>query len=512
VEWSPCEELNRNLSQSALTTVVGPFEAVECGTLPVPLDYTDPESPPLDLDLFRIKATKEPSLGTVIFNPGGPGGTAGENFPFAASDLRTLIGEQYDLVSFDPRGTGQTIPFNGTDLFNGIEGAMQKRDVSLPNVNMTEFFLDIGWDAAGLMAESVVAANNETGSLIGSAFVARDMLKMVDALCEDGMLRYYGWSYGTVLGSYFAAMFPDRVERMVLDANLDPADYRDGHWGDSLHDADKTFEAFLDACIENKEDCALTTFLNATSSQEIFDAINSVVTPLVENVTDIASFMSVLSAKSTILPSLYWPSRWPLLAENLVIALNATINPDETTTPDSDTAANSTEPAPWAYDHAVYSIYGIRGSDTTFKPQSAEEYLPQVAYQSSVSGFSDAWYFNTWISARWKMPAKEQFYGEFKAKTKNPILYVNGEYDPVTPLVAAQRASKGFEGSRVLSHGGYGHGAIADPSKCVHEYVRKYFEEGKMPEEGAKCEEADLGPWELAKVREGRMMGALGQD
>lgn len=33
---------------------------------------------------------------------------------------------------------------------------------------------------------------NETGELVGTAFTARDMISVVDALDEDGMLRYWG--------------------------------------------------------------------------------------------------------------------------------------------------------------------------------------------------------------------------------------------------------------------------------------------------------------------------------
>lgn len=509
ITWDSCTELNKNLS--ILTAAIGPYEAVECGTLPVPLDYTEDDSPPLELDLFRVKATQEPVLGTVLFNPGGPGGSAGDNFPPAVSDLRTIIGEQYNILSWDPRGTGRTIPFNGTQLWGSVSSeALQKRDLSLPNYNMTDFFLSAGWDLAGEMAESVVSDNNATGSLIGTVFVARDMLEIVDALCEDGMLRFYGWSYGTALGSYFATMFPDRVDRMVLDANLDPADYRDGHWGDTLHDADKAFEAFLDACIENKEECTLATFSEANSTQDLFDLISTVTSAVSANVTDLETQLALMGVKTGILSQLYWPSQWPALSEQIVSMLNATSEDAASTDASSEESdsPSTEEAAPWTYDQASMAIYGIRASDATFKPTSPTEYLPQVSYQSSLSGFADSWYFNMWTSARWKLPAKERFHGAFEAKTKHPILYVNGEYDPVTPLVAAQRASKGFEGSVVLAHSGFGHGLIASPSKCAQEYTRAYFREGSLPEEGTSCE-PDLGPWELARARNGSMMGAL---
>lgn len=78
-----------------------------------------------------------------------------------------------------------------------------------------------------------------------------------------------GIPYGTVLGSYFAVMFPDRVECMILDANIDLADYRDGTYGDNIVDTDKTFYAFLEARFENKDGAAHRCCLSR-ESRKIF--------------------------------------------------------------------------------------------------------------------------------------------------------------------------------------------------------------------------------------------------
>lgn len=57
----------------------------------------------------------------------------------------------------------------------------------------------------------------------------------------------------------------------------------------------------------------------------------------------------------------------------------------------------------------------------------------------------------------WAYDAKEKFTGPFSnIRTKNPILFVNTQYDPVTPLISAQNSAKGFVGARVLVSSGVG--------------------------------------------------------
>ncbi|KAK1975686.1 hypothetical protein LZ30DRAFT_538543, partial [Colletotrichum cereale] len=67
--------------------------------------------------------------------------------------------------------------------------------------------------------------NKETGGLVGSAFVTRDMMKITDALGEDGLLRFWGGSYGTLLGQMVTVMLPERIDRMVFEGNINPHEY-----------------------------------------------------------------------------------------------------------------------------------------------------------------------------------------------------------------------------------------------------------------------------------------------
>ena len=71
LSWSKCE-----LDGFDYDKVTSP---IKCANLDVPLDYTDPDSREIPLQLIKVEATKEPCLGSVLFNPGGPGGSGVED-------------------------------------------------------------------------------------------------------------------------------------------------------------------------------------------------------------------------------------------------------------------------------------------------------------------------------------------------------------------------------------------------------------------------------------------------
>lgn len=101
-----------------------------------------------------------------------------------------------------------------------------------------------------------------------------------------------------------------------------------------------------------------------------------------------------------------------------------------------------------------------------------------------------------------RYPLRKQHTGNFSIKTKHPVRYINGEFDPVNLRMSAYNGSEGFTDSVVLSHSGYGHGGIVNPSACVHGKFQAYFANGTLPYAGTRCA-PDMRSWELAGATNG---------
>src|SRR6516162_985795 len=84
----------------------------ECAGLEVPVDPTHPDGMKLTIRLGRVPATDPTQKkGVLLFIPGGPGVGIGETFgQFRALQHIDDLASQYDVVSFDPRGVGQSSP------------------------------------------------------------------------------------------------------------------------------------------------------------------------------------------------------------------------------------------------------------------------------------------------------------------------------------------------------------------------------------------------------------------
>ena len=98
----------------------------ECSSLTVPLDYANPFDQAISISVVRLKA-KNNTLGSLILNPGGPGGSGITYARAAEYVVSPSILENYDIVGFDPRGVGESSPIEciddaTTDAYIALDG------------------------------------------------------------------------------------------------------------------------------------------------------------------------------------------------------------------------------------------------------------------------------------------------------------------------------------------------------------------------------------------------------
>lgn len=185
----------------------------ECGLMSVPLS-DEPDSATIDLALYRVTATDPGArIGSLLVNPGGPGGS-GVDLARAAPDfLPEELLNRFDIVGWDPRGTGLSAPVECGDeldyLFSGDTAPETEAEwADLESVSR-RFATACGEGSGDELLTNIATVDTVT-----------DMERIRAALGED-QLNFLGFSYGTELGAAYATRYPDRVRAMVLDGAVD---------------------------------------------------------------------------------------------------------------------------------------------------------------------------------------------------------------------------------------------------------------------------------------------------
>lgn len=143
--------------------------------------------------------------------------------------IQTILGGEYSVLGFDPRGVNNTKPSMycfDTEVARkvwGFKSGGQMLGSSEGGEEISESYSRAR--VVGEMCGEALGGEGlaGVGRHVGTAVVARDMLEITDrewkrvGETRKRGLRYWGFSYGSVLGSTFASMFPDRVERLVVD-------------------------------------------------------------------------------------------------------------------------------------------------------------------------------------------------------------------------------------------------------------------------------------------------------
>lgn len=257
----------------------------------MPLDYTDASAGTTNLGIIK-QPGETADAQEVLINPGGPGGSSVDFVMLGSASIRAKIGTKYALVGIDPRGTKYSGP-NGdcfADTSKVASNAFMSNVFTPPDI-AHEYQLKINHQSIleyGKWCSQAYSVNG-TARYAGTVATAQDMLHYIQLRAKDtgkspesAKLWYYGISYGTALGGTFAALYPDRVERMILDGVLSLENEFTANWEGSLADGDKAARFWFQRCFEaGPELCAFSQ--NATSWQQLEQRYLSMLEHLKEN-------------------------------------------------------------------------------------------------------------------------------------------------------------------------------------------------------------------------------------
>lgn len=495
---------------------------LKCGRMKAPLDWTNADTDSRNASIAVIfypagagKTHEDEVLGSLLTNPGGPGGSgfefiarknAAKNNELLAANFDTILDHKYNIVSFDPRGVGRTFPrmdcWNSTEksyvhrIEAGSFGALYSHPGALDS--------EVGSQLASIdLLSQLCSADpfvSEHGKYVGTTAVARDM-QLLHRFFGDKRINYWGFSYGTVLGSTFADMFPQGVNRLIIDGVVDVPNYMEGLWSDNLKDTDGGFDGFFNECIKaGPQACSLATQASDGNElkQKFLDLLEELkYHPIPVFLADVPQLLTFSMVLETFFIALYKPAGWPKLADMINDVLNGNgttfvnANGDSTyhipITPESEEA-----------NAAIACGDALREpSEKSWSIDQAKEHIRVLEADSALFGqfFADQ---GIKCIGSWKLRSNERHRGQFKSNTSYPLLTLGNDFDPVTPGRFADKIADTFGSAVSVRRAGYGHCSLSQPSKCINRIIGDYFVNGTVPDKGTKCE-VDESPFPQPK-------------
>jgi pimeloyl-ACP methyl ester carboxylesterase len=461
-----------------------PEAPVQCATQTVPLDYDKPGGKTLDIALGRIPAKDQANrIGSLFFNLGGPGAPAIDFLQAGGGALFDAVNQRYDIVGWDPRGTGLSSRAVDCKVNQETEGPISQ---PFP----TPFTVDL----PGLLAKDqrylrrcLQLNGSEILSHISTADTARDLDVLRQAV-GDRKLTYLGFSYGTFLGATYAALFPNRFRAMVLDGPLDA----DGFLNDPVKGSNEQTAAierevgrFFRACAANQTACL---GFGGEDPEDVYDALvdQANATPIPANgYAPDPRPVDGDDLNATVLIAMYAKQNWPVLAQALAAAQAG----DGTLVRFIvDEFFYGRDPDTGTYDPLNDRFYAIYGAEARW-PTDVKTYVREG---DQAWGMFNHVYFNHGYTVLnfglWPATAQDAYYGPFRVKDSAPTpLVVATTYDPATPYRGALRLVRELGNARLLTMRGDGHTAYGGNSPCIDAAVNAYLLDGALPATGTSC-------------------------
>jgi pimeloyl-ACP methyl ester carboxylesterase len=446
----------------------------QCATVTVPVDWDEPDGETFQLSLIRKFTNK--AIGSLVLNPGGPGSSGVD---FLANNWEYIgtpeLRKAYTFVSFDPRGVSRSagvtcLDSKGTDdLLYGSNDAEigSEKELKLLREDLKKF---------------VDACKKNTGAVLGeidTVSAAKD-LDVIRAAMGETKLDYLGFSYGTFLGTTYAALFPDKVGRFVLDGAVDPRVSDSQQSINQLAGFDLALNNYLSDCVKNDVDCPFRGGL-ASAKTKVKQFLRSMETKTMKTTSE--RELTLSSATTGLILALYSDTYWPYLTQafseafdgdgSMFIRLADIYNDRQE---DGSYSGNSLE--------ANISINCL-DSRASAKPADMAKQNQLLLEVSPILG--RYWQNGAVTCENWPYPVANRP-ESYSAEGAPTILVIGTTGDPATPFQqSVDLAHEVLKDGFLITFEGEGHTAYGRSNECVSSAVDGFLIDGKVPSKEPVC-------------------------
>jgi pimeloyl-ACP methyl ester carboxylesterase len=450
LQWTPCNE------------------GLECARVSVPLNYSRPNGPTIELALARLPAANpQRRIGSLLVNPGGPGAPGTELAAASRSFLPQELRDVFDIVGFDPRGTGASRPAVHCDADHD---ALLGMDLS-PDTDGERRALVKAWRSFG---HRCAAGSKEQLAHVSTAETVRDMDRIRAALGEE-KLTYLGLSYGTYLGALYADKYPKRVRALVLAGAVDP--HLD--LADVIVSQSRAFEKNLDEFLEQCSQDPSCPFNSAGDAGRAYDDLRAQLdrTPLpvgdrrlTQSQFDVGALNFLYAGRNA----------WGPLAGALAAAANGDGAP---LLRSADQYFQRADDGTYSGLFDAYNAIACLDAPTITLDQyrNAERRTERAAPRTGATNAS----ITALPCAAWPIRGRPAPVPHGSGAA--PIVVFNATADPATPVRNAQRLVRDLESGILVTEEGEAHALIGGLSDCVKAVLVPYLVDLTPPASSTHC-------------------------
>jgi pimeloyl-ACP methyl ester carboxylesterase len=455
IEWKACE--------GSTST------EVECGNIEVPFDYANPDQGSFVLYVKKHNASSPADrIGSMMVNPGGPGFGGSSLADDAQYYFSQDLIDHFDIIAWDPRGTGESTPsVNCVDTFDeyfGLDSPPETPEEKQALIDASQAFNDKCAENSGTILP-----------YISTMASAQDINSLRLALGEE-KVSYFGFSYGSELGTTWATMFPETVRAIVVDGAVDPNASSVQEGMNQAKGFEGQLTTFLKQCSE-KTTCA---FHNGGIAEDAFDklVLDIDTTPLEVSKDRTLVTQGVLF--TAVAQAMYSDYYWPQLSE----ALNAAQGGDGKGILQlyDDYYQRNTD---GTYGNELEAFLAISCLDDPGATSTEEVDLHIEEFITAAPRLGGNFAYG-YSCALW--PVRQAAKVAITGKGAGPIVVIGTTGDAATPLESTRKMALGLEQGILIvvganQHTGYG------ANNCVVKAVDEYLIKLKVPANETTCKD-----------------------